>query len=411
MSFLKNKVFGSTLLVAGTQIGAGMLALPISTGATGFKNSILLFLTCFAFMLVSLLLLLEANLFSKDSNVNLISMVKSRLGPIGQMVAWFSFLLLLYSVVAAYLSAGGSLINQAIESSFQTTLSPNTGVWIFLIVFGFLVVFGTKGIDWVNRICVLGLFTCFFSLAFFVSPLINLDSLESGESKYLWVSIPIVVLSFTSHIIVPSLRTYLKGNVRDLKIALVVGSFIPLVFYLLWEFLIFGLLPETGPNGLDTIAKQAQPIAALTNALYAFLKITWVPVIVGLFSFFALITSFFGVSLSLFDFLADGFRIKKTISGKISLLLTMFIIPLFFVIYYPQGFLVALGYAGVFVAILYGVLPALMVWHGRYIEKRKEKFKVFGGKPLLLFMITLSLGIIFLQVASTQGWLPTPFVN
>ncbi len=411
MSFIKNKVFGSTLLVAGTQIGAGMLALPISTGATGFKNSILLFLTCFVFMLISLLLLLEANLFSKNSNVNLISMVKSRLGPIGQMVAWFSFLLLLYSVAAAYLSAGGSLINQAIESSFQTTLSPNTGVLAFLFIFGFLVVFGTKGIDWVNRICVIGLFICFFSLAFFVSPLINLDSLESGEAKYLWVSIPIVVLSFTSHIIVPSLRTYLKGNVRDLKIALVVGSIIPLIFYLLWEFLIFGLLPETGPNGLDTIAREAQPIAALTNALYSFLKITWVPVIVGLFSFFALVTSFFGVSLSLYDFLADGFRIKKTTSGKISLLLTMFIIPLFFVIFYPQGFLSALGYAGVFVAILYGVLPALMVWHGRYIEKRKEKFKVIGGKPLLLFMITLSLGIIFLQVASTQGWLPTPFTN
>jgi len=350
-------------------------------------------------MLISLFLLLESCLLSPNIEVNLISMVRARLGPLGQIVAWFSFLLLLYSVAAAYLSAGGGLIANALSEIFNVSIAESSGTWIFLIVFGFFVIFGTWGIDWINRLCVLGLFVCFAALVIFVIPNIDWQHLSGGSAEYLWVTIPIVVLSFTSHIIVPSIRTYLNGNVHQLKIALFWGSLIPLVFYLVWELLIFGLLPLSGPYGLETIASQPHPVAALTNALHNFLGVAWVPVVVALFSFFALVTSFFGVSLSLFDFLADGFKIKKSsLGGKIILLLIMFVIPLLFALYFPTGFLIAIGYAGVFVAILYGILPALMVWHGRYIEKKKEEFRVFGGKTLLVLMIVGSVLIIFFQI-------------
>jgi len=68
--------------------------------------------------------------------------------------------------------------------------------------------------------------------------------------------------------------------------------------------------------------------------------------------------------------------------------------------------LMAIGYGGVFVAILYGILPILMVWKGRYIEKKKESFKVVGGKPLMLFMLVGSAFVIFFQIAATRGLVP-----
>ncbi|MGE0198567.1 MAG: aromatic amino acid transport family protein, partial [Simkaniaceae bacterium] len=166
-------------------------------------------------------------------------------------------------------------------------------------------------------------------------------------------------------------------------------------------------LPVSGPNGLESIGGAPHPVAGLSYALNNLLGVPWIALIVGLFSFFALVTSFFGVALSLYDFLADGFRIKKTMKGKTSLLVLMFLPPLLFALFYPSGFVVALGYAGVFVAVLYGILPVLMVWHGRYIEKKKERFRVVGGKPLLLAMFVGSLAIIFFQIAATQGWLPS----
>jgi tyrosine-specific transport protein len=407
MVVYKNKTFGSILLVGGTSIGAGMLALPLTTGAGGFFPSSILFFISFAFMLLSLFYLMEATLMSEKVNANLITICRERLGSVGEFAAWLSFLLLLYSVAAAYLSGGGSLIADVISSVSKYDISANVGIFIFLAVFGFIVVFETKAVDAINRICMVGLIVSFLLLLIFVTPHVKWEHYQGGSPKYLWAAVPVVILSFTSHIIVPSLRNYLGGDVGKLKRALFFGSLIPLVFYLVWEFLIIGMLPLTGKYGLDSIGGSPHPVAGLTDALNVILGIPWVAVVVGLFSFFALVTSFFGVALSLYDFLADGFKIKKTIKGKGILLLLMFIPPLMFAVFYPSGFVAALGYAGVFVAILYGLLPAFMVWHGRYIEKKKEHFRVIGGKFFLFLMIVGSLGIIFFQIAATQGWLPT----
>ena len=45
-----NRMMGATLLVAGTTVGAGMLALPISTGVSGYAVSMATFFLCFAFI-------------------------------------------------------------------------------------------------------------------------------------------------------------------------------------------------------------------------------------------------------------------------------------------------------------------------------------------------------------------------
>lgn len=407
MTRLLSKTFGSILLVGGTSIGAGMLALPLTTGVGGFFPSSILFIAAFVFMLLSLFLLLEATLMSKNVNANLITICKERLGPVGEFTAWLSFLMLLYSVAAAYLSGGGSLISDVIGSALGMSLSANVGIFIFLLVFGFIVVFETKAVDAINRICMVGLIGSFIFLLLFVTPHVDVSHYSGGKPQYLWAAVPVVVLSFTSHIIVPSLRSYLGGDVRKLKIALFFGSLIPLLFYLFWEFLIIGMLPLNGQYGLEQIGGAPHPVAGLTDALNAILGVPWIVVVVGLFSFFALVTSFFGVALSLYDFLADGFKIKKTIKGRGLLLLLMFTPPLLFALFYPTGFVLALGYAGVFVAILYGLLPALMVWHGRYKEKKKEAFCMPGGKPLLILMLLGSLAIICFQIAATQRFLPT----
>ena len=48
-----SRYLGGILLVAGTTIGAGMLALPVSTAFMGFYPSLLIFAICWFFMLIS----------------------------------------------------------------------------------------------------------------------------------------------------------------------------------------------------------------------------------------------------------------------------------------------------------------------------------------------------------------------
>lgn len=56
MLFRISHFLGGVFLVAGTAIGAGMLAIPITTAFSGFLPSLALLAVCWGFMLITALL-------------------------------------------------------------------------------------------------------------------------------------------------------------------------------------------------------------------------------------------------------------------------------------------------------------------------------------------------------------------
>jgi tyrosine-specific transport protein len=102
------------------------------------------------------------------------------------------------------------------------------------------------------------------------------------------------------------------------------------------------------------------------------------------------ITSFLGVSVCLTDFLADGLRLEK--KGKNNLLVygLTFVPPLVIVLFLPNIFVQALTYAGIYCVVLLILLPAWMVWAGRYHRHIAGEYAVWGGKLLLALLIVFS---------------------
>lgn len=110
-------------------------------------------------------------------------------------------------------------------------------------------------------------------------------------------------------------------------------------------------------------------------------------------------TSFLSVSLSLSDFLADGLKVQKQGGGNFLIYTLTFGPPLLIVLFYPDVFLRSLSYAGISCLILMMLLPLLMVWRGRYHhELVHEGYRVGGGKPLLLTLITIAIIMIGLSI-------------
>ena len=72
------RLLGGVLLVAGTTIGAAMLALPIVTGFAGFWPSVFLCVVFWLYMTFTALLMLEVNLWMGE-HTNLITMAKKTL--------------------------------------------------------------------------------------------------------------------------------------------------------------------------------------------------------------------------------------------------------------------------------------------------------------------------------------------
>lgn len=403
----KNKLLGGVLLVSGTAIGAGMLALPVSTGLAGFFPAVLLMFFYWAYMSYTAFLMLEVHLWL-GNDANLISMARKTLGKLGQIVSWVIYLFLLYALTTAYIAGSAPIVMDAIQAGTGVTIPEWVGAIPLLLIFGFFVYKGVHSVDWVNRLLMLGLVIAYALLVVFLTPHVSGELLRHVDMKYLVMGVSVVATSFGFHIIIPSLTTYLERDVVKIKKVLLIGSAIPLIIYTLWIFLTLGIIPIEGEHGIHQGYLDGSNGAHL---LTAFLGNQAIALIARLFSFFAIVTSFLGVSLSLSDFLADGLKIKKTRPGRILLYFLTFIPPLVITLIDPRAFLSALEYAGAFgVVTLLGLLPALMVWSGRY-RKHLDKgapFKTPGGKLALTLIIITSVLVIALEICIKGNLLMLP---
>src|SRR5580704_10390307 len=146
----QSKVFGGTLLIAGTSIGAAMLAMPIMTGLFGFFGTWAILIACWLFMYWTATLILEATLQFEDG-ASFISMAQRTLGPVGAVTTWLTFLLVFYALVAAYLKGSGHIFIDLLESIFHVHLPAFCEIFPLLVLFAPFIYFGLSAVDHVNR--------------------------------------------------------------------------------------------------------------------------------------------------------------------------------------------------------------------------------------------------------------------
>jgi tyrosine-specific transport protein len=393
---MNSKLFGGILLIIGTSIGGGMLALPVATAQLGFINALLFLTMCWAIMTVSALLILEVNLWH-PVNSNLISMAKTTLGPLGQIIAWTSYLLLLYALLAAYISGGGDFL-QHFLAGFQVKLSSKLSEFLFAVLLSVVIYKGIRTVDYLNRGLMFSKLATIGLLVICIFPFVSMHYLVTlGEFQHfstILTSITVIITSFGFAVIIPSLRSYFKNEAHILRKAIYIGSLIPLFCYILWELVIMGVIPAQGQPSLMTMSHSSHTTSDLITTLSYFLHKPFINFLAKVFTSICLITSFLGVALSLFDFLSDGLGMEKSGLNKWILYVATFLPPLIVANHYPHAFIKALSYAGILCALLLILLPAMMAWSGRYIKKCASGYQVMGGRPLLLGLCLIALLLI-----------------
>lgn len=386
---------GGMLLIAGSCIGAGMLALPILTGLAGFFPSLSMLLISWAFMVFTGLLLIEVNgWFSKQ--VNLVSMSQEALGQKGRWTAWFSYLFLFYSLLIAYIAASGSIFSAILNSLIHISIPSWAASLFFTALFGWIVYLGTRPVDLVNRGLMIGLIITYLGMIALGISRIDPQLLLHSAPKYTFLSLPVLVVSFGFQNMIPSLTAYMKGDLKRVRLTIIGGSLITLLIYLIWSLLVLGVVPFEGPNGIQDSYEKGEEA---TIALRAALGSTWISHFAQGFAFFAIITSFLAQGLTLTHFLADGLKVPPLRKNLRWLCLLALVPPLFFALYNPQIFFRALSFAGGICAmILFGILPIRMTWIGRYRRKHTSDYHVSGGKPALMIAFLFSIFVIGCEI-------------
>lgn len=373
-------LLGGILLVAGTSIGAGMLALPVVTAQGGFLPSLGIYLLCWIFMSCTGLLLLEVCL-RLAPDVNLVSMAGAFLGRFGKVFAWALYLFLFYCLAVAYVSGGGSLL----LGWTGLDLPLWTGSLFFVLFFAPFVYFGARAVDGINWILMAGLVVSYLAFFFFGAPYINPAHLQVSNWPLSLKALPVIFTAFSYQGVIPTLATYMKRDAKRLRIAILGGTTLAFLIYVIWELLILGIVPLEGENGLAQAVKTG---VTAVEPLKFHLGSKAVYAIGQSFAFFAITTSFLGVTLGLMDFLADGLRLPKLGWRRGFLAFLTFVPPLAIAVTYPAIFLKALGFAGgIGCALLLGLLPIWLTWIAR--SRQPDEPRLLGGGKIVLFLLLL----------------------
>lgn len=406
-----SRLFGSSLLIAGCCIGAGMLGMPVISGPFGFFPTVAMFAIGFTYMLVSgfaLTDLLVDAAHRGEKHIHLLSLSESILGKPGRTVTWILFGFLFYAVLTAYTIGTARLIQEmsglVLPASFL--LSQNTAALLTVAVTALIISRKVGFVDIINRWCLLGLVSVYVCLVVIAST--EFETVRVFRAYWgvpLFTTLPVIVFSFGYHNLLPTIASYLDYDRGRIKKAIALGIAIPLIVYIVWELIIFGVVPFSTHAEWTRFIQSGEMITAV---VYESVKIPAFIDMTRLFAFFAIITSYVTVGMSMADFLRDGLSrqeklyqtsgLKKSHGKQLQYALLALLPPYIVGLIDPTMFLSALSYSGGVIAmLLFGILPALLFMvrppvseEGNSSQKRmvRNLFLIAGA----LFIMAIEIG-------------------
>lgn len=399
-------LIGGACIVACICVGAGMLGLPAAGAGVWTIGALMALVFTMIIMTTSGCLLLEV-LKDYPYRSSFSSITKDLLGKevnfFNNLMIYFVGGILLY----AYITSSGLILNEYFG------IAPQLASILFVFIFSGLVWHSTKMVDRISIVLMLFMIISFsfgtVGLWFNVnlSTLLDTAHLKFEYAQYVWVFFPIALTAFGYHHSVSTLRDYYREE-RLAQKAIMGGTIIALFTYTVWLMSIYGNLPRVN---FGPIIAEGGNIDTLLISLKAVLAEETLSNVISAFSAAAILSSFIGVGLGVFDFLADLFQFDATSKGRTKTWAVTFIPPLIFSLLFPFGFLAAIGYAASAAAIWACIVPALLARKSRLqkaISNNQEDneeqlqqvkpYQVPGGELVLIGVFIYGVGIIVINV-------------
>lgn len=400
---VQGSVAGAAALVAGTTIGAGVLALPSATAAAGFLPSTAAMGLAWLYMTVSGLLIAELTLnrivASGRPGLGLLELYENSLGKNLGMVGSSAYFFLHYAIMVAYVAQGGSNISSFLEAAGLSGIAQISGAGqaLFAGVCGVtLFLSDSKMVEKINNVLVVGVIASFTGIVGFGSTSADFGALLDPVAQHpekVVSCFPILILALVYQNIVPTVVYELEGNRSKITQSIIAGTTIPFAMFLAFNGVVLGNALNAGMD----LTSGVNPVSLLQGKAIGGL--------VGTFSMLAVITSLIGFTFGLLDAWTDVFNLptkgKEFEKAKAPLYALIFTPPLVLSVLDPNIFYGALDYAGAFgVTTLFLVLPPYMVWQERYGEDQTP----LATKPVGEYLFFLLQTICAVQISAHHKW-------
>lgn len=386
----------ATYTIAGTMIGAGILALPASMAVSGFFPGMVSIVIIGIVSIFTALYIVET-LLRTEGELHMPALTEKYLGRIGLVVIFLGIMLYIYGALAGYLSAGGSLIYELSGGKIPFFL----GTVIYFIVSTGIVYFGLR-ITGITELLLFSLMIVFvITVMGMTVPHLQPELVLDAD----WGALPsisgIVLFAYAGHVIIPTIARGMKHDSKGLVIAVIAGLVLPMAIYLLWSLVFSMAIPrgtagETVPYSETVTLFQAKHYGQPATIPLGHLIGGPVVLIGSIFAILSTFTSYLGFGISSVDCWLDLPSKRKEGIPRLSALLLTMLIPLILALINPASFLVGIDIGGIYGGSLFaGLIPPLLVLRARKRGTVQSSFVVPGGSigPILVFLF-FAVGVV-----------------
>ena len=375
----KKHLLGAIATLVGMIIGAGILGIPYVVAKAGFLTGILVIVFVGASILILNLYVGEISLRTRESH-QLTGYAKKYLGKTGRHLMIFAMLFGLYGALIAYTIKEGEFLSNLLAPSFG-------GNPLFYSILFFLLGAGIifKGLRVMEK-CefYMVIFIIFIIILFLVlaSSSINPKNLSLFNVKNIFIPYGVVLFAFLGMAAIPEIREELAHETRKLKKAIIIGSLIPLVIYILFALVVVGI------TGINT---SEGAIIGLGNVLGYNMLVFGI-----LLGILTMATSFIAVGLALKEMYSFDFGFNRQVSSSLTCFIAIVITIAIILINIENAFLNIIGVSGAIAGGIIGILIVLMFHRAKKLGERKPEYSIPMSKMLGFLLIAMFLaGMVY----------------
>ncbi len=362
-----NKKFWTTVFtLSGTIVGAGILGLPYVFSQSGFFIGVFWLIFLGIVMTIINLYFGEITLRTRKLH-QLPGYAEKYIGKKGKIFSFIVMIFGIYAALIAYLIGEGQSLSKLFFGNLDYSVYFAVGFWF---VMAFILRKSLKGLKKIGSYGVLAVIVIVFLIFLKFVPSVNIENLTYVDKGNFFVPLGVVLFSMLGFTAIPELERIQDG--KKLKKAIIFGSLIPAVLYLVFTFVLVGVF-----------GKNVQQIATLSFGNT-----------VTILGIFTMSTAFFILSFALRDVFIFDLRKRKFVFFWVSLFpLLIYLIVSFFNL---ANFVSIIGIGGAVSGGLTGILILLMAMKAKEEGDRKPEFSlrlnfIIVGVLSLLFIA----GIIF----------------
>lgn len=366
----KDFLFAVSTLV-GAIVGLGMFGIPYAVERAGFTVGIFYII---GLGIVTLLLhLIYGEIVERTQGKHrLTGYAEKYLGKKMKGAVGAAVMLAVYSSLLAYIIVGGKFLALLFPGISPTVLSLT-----FWFVLSFVVWKDLRTVGWIEFL--MTGFLLFFVVVLFGwgGSRIDVQNFPPFHSADFFLPYGVILFAFSGIFAIPEIREMLKGDGARYKKAIIVGSLVPIIVYLLFTILVVGISGrDTSQDALAGLLGHVSHGAVFLGAILGVLAIA---------------TSYIALGLDLKHTLKYDWRLRGNVAG-----LTATLVPLFLYLLGIQAFITVIAVSGAIFGAVIGLVILLIYRKAKKSGDKKPGFEL--ALPSLLYyglLCLLSLGAVY----------------